>query len=115
MDFSPPGSSVCGDSPGKDTGVGCHALFQGIFPTQVSPELQVNSLLTEPPGKPVNTGVGSLFLLQWIFLTQESNRGLLHCRQILYQLNYQGSHVAASGIKRPCGESYGFSIRHVWM
>ena len=29
-----PGSSVHGDSPGKNTGVGCHALFQGIFPTQ---------------------------------------------------------------------------------
>ena len=34
MDCSPPGSSVHGDSPGKDTGVGCHALIQGIFPTQ---------------------------------------------------------------------------------
>ena len=34
MDCSPPGSSVHGDSPGKNTGVGCHALFQGIFPTQ---------------------------------------------------------------------------------
>ena len=33
VDCSPPGSSVCGDSPGKDTGVGCHALLQGIFPT----------------------------------------------------------------------------------
>ena len=31
-------------------------------------------------GKPKNTGVGSLSLLQQIFLTQESNRGLLHCR-----------------------------------
>ena len=30
----PPGSSVDGDSPGKNTGVGCHALLQGIFPTQ---------------------------------------------------------------------------------
>ena len=30
----PPGSSVHGDSPGKGTGVGCHALLQGIFPTQ---------------------------------------------------------------------------------
>ena len=29
-----PGSSVCGDSPGKNTGVDCHALLQGIFPTQ---------------------------------------------------------------------------------
>ena len=36
MDCSPPGSSVRGDSPGKNTGVGCHALLQGIFPTQGS-------------------------------------------------------------------------------
>ena len=36
MDGSPPGSSVHGDSPGKNTGVGCHALLQGIFPTQDS-------------------------------------------------------------------------------
>ena len=43
--------------------------------------------------KPKNTRVGSLFLLQWIFLTQESNWGLLHCRWILYQLSYQGSRM----------------------
>ena len=36
MDCSPPGSSVHGDSPGKNTGVGCHALLQGIFLTQGS-------------------------------------------------------------------------------
>ena len=36
MDCSPPGSSVHGDSPGKNTGVGCHALLRGIFPTQGS-------------------------------------------------------------------------------
>ena len=31
------GCSLCPwDSPGKDTGVGCHVLFQGIFPTQGS-------------------------------------------------------------------------------
>ena len=34
MDYSPPGSSVHEDSPGKSTGVGCHALLQGIFSTQ---------------------------------------------------------------------------------
>ena len=34
MDYSLPGSSVLGDSPGKNTGVGCHDLLQGIFPTQ---------------------------------------------------------------------------------
>ena len=37
-----------------------------------------------------NTGVGCHFLLQRIFLTQVSNLGLLHCRQILYQLSYEG-------------------------
>ena len=36
MDCSLPGSSVDGDSPGKNTGVGCHALLQWIFPTQGS-------------------------------------------------------------------------------
>ena len=55
MDSSLPGSSVHRDSPGKNTGVGCHALLQGIF------------------------------------LTQESNQGLLHCRWIPYQLSHHGS------------------------
>ena len=54
----------------------------GIEPR--SPALQVDSLPAEPQGKPKNTEVGSLSLLQQIFLTQELNRGLLHCRQILY-------------------------------
>ena len=36
-----------------------------------------------------NSGVGSLSLLQGIFLTQKSNWGLLRCRRILYQLSYQ--------------------------
>ena len=36
MGCSLPGSSVHGDSSGKNTGVGCHALLQGIFPTQGS-------------------------------------------------------------------------------
>ena len=44
-----------------------------------------------PPGKPKNTGVGSLSFLQGSFLTQELKRGLLHCRLILYQLSYSGS------------------------
>ena len=36
VDCSLPGSSVHGDSPGKNTGVGCHAFLQGTFPTQGS-------------------------------------------------------------------------------
>ena len=55
----------------------------GIAPR--SPALQTDSLPAEPPGKPKNTGVGSLSLLQRIFPTQESNWGLLHCTWILHQ------------------------------
>ena len=55
MDYSPLGSSAHGDSPGKNTGVGCHALLQGIF------------------------------------LTQELNWSLLHCRRILHYLSYKES------------------------
>ena len=40
-----------------------------------------------------NTGVGCHFLLQGISLTQGSNPGLLHCRQILYQLSYEESPI----------------------
>ena len=57
MDFSPPGSSVHGDFPGKNTGVGCHFLLQGIFPTQgLNSSLlhwQVNSFLLSHQGSPV--------------------------------------------------------------
>ena len=41
------------------------------------------------PGQ--NTGVGSLSLLQGIFLTQGLNPGILHHRHILYQLSYKGN------------------------
>ena len=61
----------------------------GIEPR--SPTVQVDSLPSEPQGKPKNTGLGNLSLLQWIFLTQESKWGLQQCRWILYQLSYQGS------------------------
>ena len=78
MDRRPPGSSVHGDSPGKNTGVGCHALLQGNLPNPGIkprfPTLQVDSLLSESPGKPMNTGVDSLSFLQGIFLILESNQ-----------------------------------------
>ena len=91
MDCSLLGSSVHRDSPCKNTGVGCHALLLGIFPTQGSkprsPALQEDSLPSEPPGKPKNTEVGSLSLLQhglyparllcpWGFSMQEYWSGL---------------------------------------
>ena len=113
MDCSLPGSSVLGDSPGKNIGVGCHSLFQGIFLTQGSnlelpdccavlkcsvmsdslqlhgPSLLGSSVLGDSPGK--NTGVSCHALLQGIFPTQGLNPGFLHCKRILYCLSHQGS------------------------
>ena len=63
-----------------------HLPNPGIKPR--SPILRVDSFPAQPPGKSRNTGVGSLFLVLGIFLTQESNQGLLHCRRILFQLSY---------------------------
>ena len=58
MDHSIPGSSVHGDSLGKNTGVGCHTLCQVILPdpgieltSLTSPALQMGSLPSELPGK----------------------------------------------------------------
>ena len=64
----------------------------------------MDSLPAEPQGKPKNTEVGSLSLLQWIFLTQESNQCLLHCRQILCQLSYEGSPYIPPGYLEICKE-----------
>ena len=55
----------------------------------VSDSLRPHGLCTSWNSPGQNTGVGSLSLLLGIFPTQGSNPGLLHCRQILYQLNYQ--------------------------
>ena len=54
----------------------------------VSDSLQLYSPWNSP-GQ--NTRVASLSLLQEIFPTQGSNSGLLHCRQIVYQLSHKGS------------------------
>ena len=86
MDNNLPDSSVCGDSPGKNTRVHCYALLEGTFPTQGwNPGLlhcwwALYFLINN--GSP-RIGVGSLSLLQVSFTTQELNWGLLHCRQIL--------------------------------
>ena len=59
---NPPGSSVLGDSPGKNTGVGCHALLQGIFPTQgLNPgPLHCRQILYHMSHQ------GSLRILEWV-------------------------------------------------
>ena len=94
MDYSLPGSSVHGILQARYwSGLPCPPPGDlgdsGSKP--VSSALTGRFFTTKPPGKPKNTGVGSLSLLQWIFLTKELNQDLLHCRQILYHLSHQGS------------------------
>ena len=95
MDCSPPGSSVHGDSPGKNTGMGCYFLLQGIFLTQRSnPHLrllrcrwilchwataaaakslqscptQCNPIDSSPPGFP-DPGILQARTLQWVAIS----------------------------------------------
>ena len=100
-DFLWPPWTIC--SPwnclGQNTGVGCRSLLRGSSQPGIEPwfpALQEDSLPAEPPGKPKNAGVGNLSLLQRIFLTQESNRGLLHCKWFLYRLSYKRSPILYS-------------------
>ena len=66
-----------------------------LFVTPWAGPIQPTRLLCSwsSPGK--NAGMGCHFLLQGIFLTQGSNLSLLHCRWILYHLNYLGSPLEA--------------------
>ena len=73
MDCSSPGFLCSWDFPGKNIGVGCHFLLQGIVPTQGSnPRLlhwQADSFITEPPKKPLwNFKIGIMYGVNYIFL-----------------------------------------------
>ena len=93
------------DSPGKKTGVGCHALLQGIFPTQGSnpglPHCRGILYQLSHQRSPRILELSSLSLLQGIFPRQESNQGHLHCRWILYQLSSPGGTPSSSQSSSP--------------
>ena len=100
MDCSPPGSSVLGDSPCKNTGVGCHALFLGIFPTQGSkprsPALQSDSLPTELRGKPANHKANAQARLQ-------GSEGRV-CQQVELWVQHTGQQVMEPTLRHSEGE-----------
>ena len=93
MDCNLPGSSVHGDSPGKNTGVGCHAFLRES---------------SQPRDRNQGSCIAGRFFTSWT--TKEAQeywselpilssrdlpnlgieQGLLHCRWVLYQLSYQG-------------------------
>ena len=92
MDCSRSGSSGYGDSPGKNTGVGCHALLQGIFPNQGSnPRLlpaltggflttstawEAHRMWTSSNSKSASLTLSSLF---WEYLTTTCRLSFLLC------------------------------------
>ena len=100
------------DSPGKNTGVGCHFLLQCMKVKSEREVAQSCPTLSDPmdwslPGSSIH-GIFQARVLEWgaiafseqhwsellfqgIFLTQRSNPGLQHCRWILYHLSHQGS------------------------
>ena len=96
MDCTLPGSSVQWDSSGNNTGMGCHALLQGIFPTQGS-----------NPGLPHCRKIlyhlshqGSLRIQEWLAYpfsrgsSSPRNQTKVSCiAGDLYQLSYQGSPI----------------------
>ena len=81
----------------------------GIEPA--SPTLQVDALPPEPPGKPKNTRVGSLTLLQDIFATQGLNQDLLHCKWI----PYQRGNPLITGLPGNSQESLFYLFIHFWL
>ena len=69
-------------------------LVTQLCPTLCDPMncgLPGSSVRGDSPGK--NTGMGSLSLLQEIFLTQKSNQGLMHCKQIPLPVELPGKPV----------------------
>ena len=101
-DSSLPGSSVPRDSPGKNTGVGCHALFKSLSHVQlfVTPWTIQSMEFSRPEYW------SSLSLLQGIFPTQGSSPALPHCGQILYQLSHKGIPVLSSLYTTPCSTCF---------
>ena len=102
MDCSPPGSPVHVASPGKNTGVGCHVILQGIFPTQgLNPGLPHCRWILYQLS---HEGSPRLEWVTYLFSRGSSwprNRTRVSCiagdfffffgRWLLYQLSYQGS------------------------
>ena len=85
--FAAPWAAAC-QAPRQEHKGGLSCPLLGDLPNPEikprSPALQADSLLSEAPEKSQYTGVGNQSLLQGIFLTQESNLGLLHFKRILY-------------------------------
>ena len=91
--WSLPGSPVHVDPIGKNTGVDCCAP-SWLSSKPMSPALQVDSLPPEPPGKAQECWSGQPVPSPRDLPDPGIEPGLLHFRQTLYQLSYQGSPIS---------------------
>ena len=104
VDCSPPGSSVLRNSPGKNTGVGCHALLPGIFPTQ---GLNLCLLCF------LHSQMGSLY--RWCHLGSPTLCSLMTQfiltspaptpSDFIYLANYVGLHVVHAWLRTPTADA----------
>ena len=88
MDCSPPGSSVHGNSPGKNTEEGCQALLQGNLPhpgikptSPASPTLQADFLPSEPPTQlqsQYTSQTGQLMKVEYNLISSQDTCGLFN-------------------------------------
>ena len=110
VDCSPPGSSVHGGSPGQNPGVGCHALLQGIFPTQRSNpgllhcRLIVSRLRHQGSLPNLKTyQIGTSLVVQWLtpgFQLREHEFGPQSGNQIPHAAT-KGLHAATQDMPQP--------------
>ena len=96
MDCSPPGSSVHGDSPGRNTGVGYHVLLQGSSQPR-SLTLQADSLPSEPPGEPW-WALHVEYIMQNAEL-DETEAGIKTARRNINNLRYADDIILKAGSK----------------
>ena len=92
MDCSLPASSINVIFPGKNTGVSCHFLLQGIFPTQgsnpcVSPASQAKSFPTEPSRQP-RVLVTASWKVPWPWISSSSVHHALQGEQLLWNIDW---------------------------
>ena len=113
MDCSPPGSSDHGDSPGKNTGVGCHALLQGIFPAQGLNQSLLCFLHWEAGSLPLAAPGIYYFLYSfplWLIAGYWTYFPVLYLDCIL-----KSRDITLPTKIRLVKAMYGFSRSHVWM
>ena len=120
LDCGLPGSSVHRYSPGKKTGVGSHALLQGIFPTQGSnpglPHCRQILLLSEPRGRPFQQEVMTLTrgCAQGAMGTHARARNS-PSRRIMSEFGQSSSHQSGKSVEKGVSEAESENMKQCYL